>query len=157
MMDQTIQPIQSQEQQGVTPKQEEHKREDQSVDPFLLACLMLAQSVQINHESAALEAKQIQASSASQNELISEQAAFALLTVSNPHISQDALYKLENENQLVLAERAILQNKMTVAQQNVSIYMAQLSTVLNENTQTRSQNTALQQMMVSMTNQISQI
>lgn len=140
------------------------KKEQGPVDPLIVAYMQIFKSVQVNHETAGIQAKEIQANANAQNNLINEEAMINFSTVSQSEI--DALKKskrntflqaISTQNQEISALRNDIEDKLTVMKQDAQVSETNVNTVMNENQQSISQGSSLLNMLGSLTQQISQI
>ncbi|MCH9627032.1 MAG: hypothetical protein S4CHLAM2_06660 [Chlamydiales bacterium] len=159
----------------------EKKQENGSgVDPLILAYSMIFHAVQINHETASIKSKEVQANAVAQNRLIDREGAFNFYTLTKHQlfapdvhiniwngghyvtyapktVAQTDLTQLNTKNQEIAALRNQLGDKLTVLQQGSQIKETEVNTVMSEDQQAVSQGSSLMNMLVSLSNQISQI
>lgn len=164
-------------QQAAQKKQENGS----GVDPLILAYSMIFHAVQINHETASIKSKEVQANAVAQNKLIDREGVFNFYTLSKHQlfakdvhmniwngkhyvtyamrtkVAQTDLTQLNTKNQEIAALRNQLGDKLTVLQQGSQIKETEVNTVMSENQQSVSQGSSLMNMLVSLSNQISQI
>lgn len=67
------------------------------------------------------------------------------------------LTKLQNKNQIVAAERNIMEDQLNVTRQGAQVAETNLNSAVNQTEQTLHQGSSLMQMLMSLTNQISRI
>ncbi len=154
--------------QGASKPQE--KGPYDKIDPLLLAYMEIFQSVQLNHQTAEIQAKSVAVNAQQQEQMINVEAGinFQTLrwsqmfthkkgkTVKKP-VSQTDIEKLQSTNQEVSAIRGVIADKITVLRQNAQMNETNLNSVVNESQQSVQQGGSLMQMLVSLTNQVSRI
>ncbi len=147
-------------------QQTDDKKKEQggSVDPLLLAYMEIYKSVQVNHETAGIQAKEVEANAIAQNGLINQEAMINFSTVSQSQVDalkqskrNTFLQQINTHNQEIAALRNDLGDKLTVLKQDAQVSETNVNTVMNENQQCVSQGSSLMNMLVSLTQQISQI
>ncbi|MEZ5314867.1 MAG: DUF720 domain-containing protein [Chlamydiales bacterium] len=144
--------------------QVEQKKQDSGIEPIFIAYLEIYKSVQLNHEMAAIQTKEIQANNKAQNNLINQEALLNFTTVRQSVIDgieqakkNTFLQEINTRNQKISAIRSNFENKLTVLKQNAQVSETKVNTVINESQQTISQCGNLMNMLVSLSQQVTQI
>ena len=157
-----------QKSQGAEEPQEQGSGE--KIDPLLLAYMEIFQSVQLNHQTAQIQAKAIAVNAQQQEEMINIEAGINFQTlrwsqmfthkdgkVIEKTVSAVDINKLQTANQEISAIRGVLADQITVLRQNAQMNETNLNSVVNESQQSVQQGGSLMQMLVSLTNQVSRI
>jgi len=170
--------------EAVVQKADKRKQNNLSgADALLLAYYYILKSVQIDHETASIQAKEVQANAIAQNNLINEEAELKFNTFKKTDLFNKTLlmewwangkhgkvytYKKKSnfkfilhekseQNEKISAERSVMEDKIGELKQSAQVKETNVNTVMNEDEQSVSQGSALMNMLVSLTNQISQI
>ena len=144
-----------------TSQTDEFIKENASIDPIIIAWMMILQSVSIGQDNAVVLTKALNESIQKQDKLIGLEAGFDLHTIPasmlNGTVSQTFLNNMMSENQVTAAIVNVLENKQGIQRQIAQITATSVNTSVNETQQSTQQGSGLLQMLSDLTNQISRL
>lgn len=160
-------------------KPADKKNPNNQESALLFAYMEILQSVNLNHETASIQAKELQNNAQAQENIIAQEGNFAFLTLPQSQlfttkvelsstgaaqnvqipktVSASVLQNFQEKNQVVSSVRTVFEDQLTVMRQNAQISETNLNTVMNEDQQSVQEGSSLMQMLVSLTNQITRI